>query len=374
MNQSDVLQALAGLEVDGIDPLRDGYVQDVAIEHHGDTAYIGIHVDDLWAGARPSDAAMEAMRVRVLGLAGVGAARIIPRSREDAEKARDAARRRRPARRGPTLPSGTSYVAVQSGKGGVGKSTVAVNLAAALARQGVRTALLDCDIYGFSVPTLLGVDRLPVAEKGKLRPPRVQGIEVMSMDFFVRQNQPVMWRGPMLGKALRQMTEETDWSDPQVMVLDLPPGTGDVAMDVHAFFPAAHVLVVTTPDPAAARVAVRAGQMARQIGHRLTGIVENLTQARCPECGHEQAFWGAGGGDLVARALQVPVLARVPWHPAAVGSECAVIPEDSEAGRVYAALASTVAGAIAQAAGGSEPKPDHPGDRTPAEARIGEQN
>jgi ATP-binding protein involved in chromosome partitioning len=337
--QADVLQALSGLVVDGVEPLASGYVQDVAIEWHADVAYVGVHVDELWSGHAPSEAAMAAMRERVLGLAGVGAARIIPRSAERAARARAIAQRGRRAQQPPALPPGVRLVAVASGKGGVGKSTVAVHLALALARAGVRAALLDCDIYGFSAPRLIGVEGRPAVEGGRMVPPRVRGVEVMSMDFFVREGQAVMWRGPMLGKALRQMTEETAWSDPEVMVLDLPPGTGDIALDVHAFFPAARVLVVTTPDPAAARVAVRAGEMAAHVGHVLLGVVENLSYAACACCGTRQHLWGSGGGDLVAEALGAPLLARVPWHPALGPGR---VPEgpSGEAAAVYDALAA----------------------------------
>ncbi|MCL6595381.1 MAG: Mrp/NBP35 family ATP-binding protein [Firmicutes bacterium] len=351
MRENDVLQALAGLRVDGVEPLAAGYVQDVAIEWHGDVAYVGVHVDDLWQGAPPSEAVLTAMRERVLALPQVGAARIIPRSAERARQAQEIARRRRDRAAAPKLPQGATFFAVQSGKGGVGKSTLAVNLAAALARRAVRTAILDCDVYGFSVPALLEVGARPHVVDGRLVPPRAHGVEVMSMAFFVPDGRPVVWRGPMLGKALRQMTEETAWSAPQVMVLDLPPGTGDVALDVHAFFPRARVLVVTTPDPASARVAVRAGEMARSVGHELVGVVENLTHAVCPGCGGRLELWGRGGGDLVASALDTRVVARVPWHPPGLAPA-------GMARAVYDALAAELASRL--------PSGDEPGADTDA--------
>ncbi len=348
MKETDVLQALAGLSVGRHRPLEDGRVQDVAIEWHGETAYIGVHVDDVWEGEAPPDEVMSVMRERVLAMPGVGAARIIPRSAERARQAQEIAKKNRQARREPKLPEGMQILAVQSGKGGVGKSTVSVNLAVAIGRLGVATALLDCDIYGFSVPTLLGIDRLPQVQDGRLVPPRAYGVEVMSMDFFVRENQAVMWRGPMLGKALHQMTEETAWSDPKVMVLDLPPGTGDVALDVHSFFPAARVIVVTTPDPAAARVAVRAGKMAKTVGHSLIGVVENLAYATCESCGHKKEYWGKGGGEIVARALGIPVLARIAWCESLVGSEVAVASPESDAAHAYADLAERALEALSE--------------------------
>jgi ATP-binding protein involved in chromosome partitioning len=338
LGPAQVLQALAGLVVDGVDPLGSGWVQDVAIEWHGETAYVGVHVDELWNGAPPPPAVMEAMRQRVLALPPVGAVRIIPRSAERARQAQDLARRR--AAGAPLrLPEGARFLAVQSGKGGVGKSTVSVNLAVALRRLGVPTGLLDCDIYGFSAPALIGVEGRPELRGRLLIPPQAHGVAVMSMDYFVRAGQAVMWRGPMLGKALRQMTEETAWDGAQALVLDLPPGTGDVALDVQRFFPQAQVVVVTTPDPAAAKVAARAGLMARQVGHRLLGVVENLAYATCSGCGQRQALWGEGGGLQVAEALGVPLLAQIPWYPEGVGGREAVAPEGSPAGATYAALA-----------------------------------
>jgi len=283
----------------------------------------------------------------------VGAARIIPRNPERARLARDMARRKREARREPALPGGTQVLAIQSGKGGVGKSTVSVNVAVALARLGVQTALLDCDIYGFSIPALMGIDTVPHVEGGRIVPPRAYGVEVMSMDFFVKDHQAVMWRGPMLGKALSQMTGQTAWSDPALMVLDLPPGTGDVALDVHAFFPTARVAIVTTPDPAAARVAVRAGQMAKTVGHTLLGVVENLSDAECAACGHRSAYWGSGGGQRLAQALGAPLLAKIPWDEALVGGSVAIANPTRDAGRVYMALATRILEAFPQVQGSS---------------------
>lgn len=343
LKDTDVLQQLAGLRIGRHRPLEDGRVQDVAIEWHGETAFIGVHVDTLWDGQEPPDEVTVAMRERLLTMPHVGAVRIIPRSPERARLAQDIASKNRRARQEqPRLPDTTQVLAIQSGKGGVGKSTVSVNLAVALTRLGMRSALLDCDIYGFSVPALMGIDTVPRIEDGRMVPPRAHGVEVMSMEFFVKENQAVMWRGPMLGKALRQMTGETAWSDPALMVLDLPPGTGDVALDVHAFFPTARVVVVTTPDPAAARVAVRASNMAQAVGHTLLGVVENLSYAACATCGHRTPYWGSGGGQLVAGTLGAPLLAEIPWDEALVGMNVAIANPTGEAGRAYTALATRI--------------------------------
>ncbi|MBX6378925.1 MAG: P-loop NTPase, partial [Clostridia bacterium] len=245
------------------------------------------------------------------------------------------------------VPEGARLVAVASGKGGVGKSTVAANLAVALARRGTRVAILDCDVYGFSVPDLLGVEEPAALRDRRLVPPRAHGVQVMSMEFFVPGNRPVVWRGPMLGTALRQLMGDTLWDEPQVMVLDLPPGTGDVALDVHEFFPDAAEIIVTTPDPFAARVAERAGTMALETGHVVLGVVENLAYLTCEGCGRRLHPFGRGGGDAVAAALGVPVLARIPHFPPGAGRTDGLCPPETEAGRAYDQLARGVLAGLA---------------------------
>jgi hypothetical protein len=161
----------------------------------------------------------------------------------------------------------------------------------------------------------------------------------MSMKFFIGDNAPVMWRGPMLGKAIRQMMEQTAWHAPRYMVLDLPPGTGDIALDVHDYFPAAAVLVVTTPDRHAAQVAERAGRMAQHLGRSVVGVVENLSSFACPDCGHETHPLGRGGGARVAEALAVPLLAEIPWVAPRDGVPMGLLPTSHPAAAVYRSLA-----------------------------------
>ncbi|MDI3297878.1 MAG: Mrp/NBP35 family ATP-binding protein [Bacillota bacterium] len=344
MEKREVLQALAGLKVGELDPLAEGFVQDVLIEPHADGDHVAVLVDDLWRGERPPEAALEAIRRRLEGRPGIAGVRVVPRSRGLAERSQALARSR--SRPRPRVPEGAGLLAVASGKGGVGKSTVSVNLAVALARRGVRTALLDCDIYGFSVPSLIGLDEPPRVRDGKIVPPSAHGVQVVSMDFFVRQNDPVIWRGPMLGTALRQLMGDTLWESPRLMILDLPPGTGDVALDVHEYFPDAAELVVTTPDPLAARVAERAGSMALRTGHRLLGVVENLAYMSCEGCGRRSHPFGRGGGDAVAAALGTEVLARIPFDPSKEGRGDGLFAAGSPAGRAYAELAERVAAAM----------------------------
>ncbi|MDI3257764.1 MAG: Mrp/NBP35 family ATP-binding protein [Kyrpidia sp.] len=238
----------------------------------------------------------------------------------------------------------TQFLAVASGKGGVGKSTVTANLAVALARDGYRVGVIDADIYGFSIPGLFGAaDRKPTVIDDLIMPVQADGVKIMSMNFFVPENTPVIWRGPMLGKMLRNFFAEVHWGELDVMLLDLPPGTGDVALDVHQLLPKAREIIVTTPQRNAAEVAVRAGMMARKTGHEILGVVENMAYRLCPHCGERDELFGRGGGQRVARDLGVNLLARIPLQPRTEG-ETGLYGPDTEAGRVFADLAKTVGG------------------------------
>jgi len=242
--------------------------------------------------------------------------------------------------------SRTRVVAISSGKGGVGKSTVTVNLAVALARQGASVAILDADVYGFSVPSMLGVDRPPTLLGDLLIPPVAHGVRCISMGFFVDEDKAVMWRGPMLHKALEQFLVDVHWGDPDFLVLDLPPGTGDVAMSIAQFVPRAEVLVVTTPQEAAERVAQRAAVLARQLRLPVRGVVENQSWFTGDDAKRYE-LWGHGGGEQLAKSLGVALLAQIPFLPALrhagdVGVPVAAFDPDGEAGQAFASLAERV--------------------------------
>ncbi|MGF1663010.1 MAG: Mrp/NBP35 family ATP-binding protein [Kineosporiaceae bacterium] len=213
--------------------------------------------------------------------------------------------------------SRTRVYAVASGKGGVGKSSVTVNLAAALAAGGASVGVLDADIHGFSVPRMLGVDRPPTRVDDMILPPVAHGVKVISIGMFVPGNQPVVWRGPMLHRAVQQFLADVFWDDPDVLLLDLPPGTGDVAITVGQLLPTAEILVVTTPQQAAAEVAERAGAVAVQTRQRVAGVIENMSWLELPD-GSRMELFGAGGGRAVAESLSrvvgadVPLLGQVP--------------------------------------------------------------
>ena len=218
----------------------------------------------------------------------------------------------------PRLPKGAlaqvkNVICVASGKGGVGKSTMTANLAAALQAEGHRAGALDCDVYGYSIPRMLGVGGKPqVSPERKIIPPvAASGVQTMSIGFFVEENAAVVWRGPMLHKAIQQFLEDVDWGDLDYLLLDLPPGTGDVSMTLAQLLPQSKVVLVTTPQPAAQTVARRAAEMAAKVDLELLGVVENMSGFTTPD-GQRFTIFGEGGGQLLADELDVPLLGKVP--------------------------------------------------------------
>ncbi len=216
------------------------------------------------------------------------------------------------------LPEGAlaqvkNVICVASGKGGVGKSTMTANLAAALTTEGKTAGALDCDVYGYSIPRMLGINRKPeVSPQKKIIPPVApSGPKTMSIGYFVDENAAVVWRGPMLHKAIQQFLEDVDWGELDYLLLDLPPGTGDVSMTLSQLLPQAKVLLVTTPQPAAQTVAQRAAQMAAKVDLEMLGVIENMSAFTGPD-GERVAIFGEGGGQLLADELDIPLLGKVP--------------------------------------------------------------
>src|SRR6201994_2867367 len=238
--------------------------------------------------------------------------------------------------REPVIPfaqpgSLTRVYAVASGKGGVGKSSVTVNIAAALAARGLSVGLLDADIYGHSVPRMMGTTDRPTQVESMILPPVAHEVKVISIAQFTQQNTPVVWRGPMLHRALQQFLADVYWGDLDILLLDLPPGTGDVAISVAQLIPGAEIIVVTTPQHAAAEVAERAGSIALQTKQRVVGVVENMSGLQLPDGSTMQVF-GEGGGAQVAERLtramgaDVPLLGQIPLDPALVAAGDSGIP------------------------------------------------
>ena len=216
--------------------------------------------------------------------------------------------------RGGTRPVAATprIYAVASGKGGVGKSTVTANLAVALATAGQRVGVLDADVWGYSVPQLFGVRRAPVALGGLMLPVRAHGVALMSTGFFVAEDTPIVWRGPMLHKALQQFLSDVYWGELDVLLLDLPPGTGDITLSLLELVPDAALLAVTTPQLAARTVASRVARMAREADMPVAGVVENMTAAVCAGCGDTTALFGSGGGATLAEQTGAPLLGQIP--------------------------------------------------------------
>ena len=250
----------------------------------------------------------------------------------------------------PTFFTGsdTTVIAVASGKGGVGKSSVTVNLACALAAEGHRVGVLDADVWGFSVPRMMGVTGKPVGFNDMILPLESHGVKVISMGFFVPEETPVIWRGPMLHKAIEQFLGDVYWGDLDFLLCDLPPGTGDVSISLASFLPGASMLVVTTPQEAARKVAERAGKMAERTNLRPVGVIENMSWFVCPHCGEQTPIFGQGGGGEAAETLGVPLFAQVPLEPALReggddGAPIVVTDPDSPAGEALRRAARELA-------------------------------
>jgi ATP-binding protein involved in chromosome partitioning len=242
--------------------------------------------------------------------------------------------------------SNTRVLLIASGKGGVGKSSVTTNLSVALSRRGMRVAVVDADVWGFSIPRMLGVDRPPTIIDEMIVPPEAHGVACISMGFFVQEDQPIIWRGPMLHKALEQFLTDVFWDDPDYLLVDLPPGTGDISLSLAQFLPRAELYVVTTPQPAAQRVAQRAAFMAHKVNLEVKGVIENMSWFTGDD-GTRYELFGAGGGAELAERLEVPLLAQVPLVPELrqggdAGRPITVADPHSEASRVFDALAARI--------------------------------
>ncbi len=242
--------------------------------------------------------------------------------------------------------SRTRVLLIASGKGGVGKSSVTTNLAVALAKKGRSVAVVDADVWGFSIPRMLGVGRPPVLIDQMIVPPEAYGVRCISMGFFVGEDQPVIWRGPMLHKALEQFLTDVFWDEPDYLVVDLPPGTGDISISLAQFLPRAELYVVTTPQPAAQEVAQRAAFMAEKVRLDTKGVIENMSWFTGDD-GTRYEIFGSGGGQLLADKIDVPLLGQVPLVPALReggddGRPITAVDPDAEAARAFFDIAERI--------------------------------
>jgi ATP-binding protein involved in chromosome partitioning len=250
------------------------------------------------------------------------------------------------------VPGVKNVIAVGAGKGGVGKTTVAVNIAVALAQSGSRVGIIDGDIYGPNVPIMLGLATELVAdEQGRILPAERYGVQVVSMGFLTHDDSPVIWRGPMLHGAVQQFFRQVAWNDLDYLVVDLPPGTGDVALSLSQSVPVSGAIVVTTPQQVSLADTRRAVRMYQKLNIRPLGLIENMSHFVCPSCGHESDIFGHGAGEDLARAMEVPFLGRLPiYEPIRVGGDSGrpiVIEEpDSPAARAFRAVAEQAAAQV----------------------------
>jgi len=353
--EDDVVNVLRGV----VDPELGSDIVDLGMVH-------GIDVDDdgtvtatvvlTISGCPLRTQIREDVESKLRGLPGVREARVRFGEMTQQERSDLMQRVRRKLADNPPateVPLTTRVIAVASGKGGVGKSSVTVNLATAMAARGLHIGVLDADIWGFSVPRMLGITgRLGATDERKIRPNHIAvgegGLEVVSMGFLVdAEDQALMWRGLMLSKALEQFLTDVGWGELDYLVIDMPPGTGDIQMALSRLLPRTELLVVTTPALAAQKVAVRVADMARRSYLKVLGVVENMSSFTC-EHGETYALFGEGGGRTLADDLDVPLLGQVPLDPELSAANDAGRPlvttaPDSEAGQAFAFIAERVA-------------------------------
>ncbi|MBB3052811.1 ATP-binding protein involved in chromosome partitioning [Prauserella isguenensis] len=298
-----------------------GMVKDITV---GDGGVVTVEVYLTVAGCPMKDTITKDTKAAVSELPGVSEVRVELDVMSD-EQRTELRKQLRGDAEEPVIPfaqpgSMTRVYCVASGKGGVGKSSVTVNLAASMAERGLKVGVVDADIYGHSVPRMLGADEKPTKVESMIMPPQAHGVKVISIGMFTPGNTPVVWRGPMLHRALQQFLADVFWGDLDILLLDLPPGTGDIAISTAQLIPNAEILVVTTPQQAAAEVAERAGAIALQTRQRVAGVIENMSWFEAPD-GSRMEIFGSGGGQTVADSLsksvgaEVPLLGQVPLDP-----------------------------------------------------------
>ena len=318
-----------------------GMVREVSLE--GDTARVGVVVPSPGWHTAPLGEAIGAA-VKALG---IQSGEIDVAFMDDAGRAAVVAVLRRDR---PPMPGGqgsrTRVIAVASGKGGVGKSSVTANTAIALHQAGLDVAVVDADVWGYSIPKMLGIQHPPQAVDSLIIPSQAHGVRAISMDFFVPTDEAVVWRGPMLHKALEQFLGDVFWDEPDILLIDMPPGTGDVAISMSQFLPRAQTLVVTTPQVTAQRVAKRAAGMAKKVNQEVLGVVENMSWFTGDD-GKRYEIFGSGGGAALAGELGVPLLGSVPLLPAMRdgadrGEPVALAAPGSEAAVAFDAIAARI--------------------------------
>ncbi len=341
MNKESVMTLLGGIndENTGCDLVTAGAVREVGI--HEDRISVDIRLGYPLAGQAEELAAE--IKAKLEQDADIDAAAVNVGWKVQPHKVQEELK---------PLTSISNIIAVGSGKGGVGKSTTAVNLAIALQREGARVGLLDADIYGPSIPAMLGLKGQPSIDGEKIVPKEAHGLKVMSIGFLVEEDTPMIWRGPMVTSALQQLLNDTLWGTLDYLVIDLPPGTGDIQLTLAQRIPTAGAIIVTTPQDIALLDARKALHMFRKVDVPVLGVVENMSTHICTACGHEEAIFGQGGGEQMAKDFEIPLLGQLPLameirSAMDAGKPTVAHSPDSPAAMSYRSMALRTAGALA---------------------------
>jgi ATP-binding protein involved in chromosome partitioning len=341
LDQSAVLDALRSVKDPDLhkDIVTLGFVKDIST----DNGRVSFTIELTTPACPVKDAMQEQARQVVAAIPGVTDVRV---SMTAAVRAAH-----NPASQQAPIAGVKNIIAVGAGKGGVGKTTLAVNLAAALARLGGRVGIVDGDIYGPNIPMMLGIDSPLLAEGEKILPPEKHGLKVVSMGFLANADSPVIWRGPMLHSVIRQFFHDVKWGELDYLVIDMPPGTGDVALSLSQTVPVAGGIVVTTPQEVSLADSRRAVRMYQKLNIPVLGLVENMSYFVCPGCGHESDIFGRGGGERIAQELEVPFLGSIPiYQPIRQGGDTGTPPvitePDSPAGLAFLSAAEQTAAQV----------------------------
>lgn len=341
VSPQDVLEALKGVEdaAHGKDIVSLGYVKDIEVTSDHTVVVIQMKAD------RPPKANEQLVETIQKAVEAIGA------PRAEVEIAAPAASS--PAAQSNLIPQVKSTIAVASGKGGVGKSTVAANLAVALSRLGAKVGLMDTDVYGPSVPSLMGAKKEPRVVDGKLEPPIEWDVKMISMGYFLPHDEAVIWRGPMLHKTIQQFLGDVNWGELDYLVMDLPPGTGDIQLSLSQTIPLTGAVIVSTPQDLALDVAWKAIAMFKKLNIPILGIVENMSYFVCPHCGVREDIFGHGGAKEAAADLGLPFLGEIPLDPKIrIQSDAGrpvALDLDTPLGEAYQVVAKALAGQVARA-------------------------
>jgi len=350
LSEAQVYDTLKTVQYPGYtkDIVSFGLVKSVQVQGQNVAVVVQMTTNQQDVATKLQQVTEEALRA----LAGIGTVQVEVRLK-DQVPAEVQTHQHAPPRVAP-LPGVQNIIAVASGKGGVGKSTVATNLAVALSMAGLRTGLLDADIYGPSIPLMMGVhDKPQVSSTNRILPFLNHGVQMQSLGFFLGENSPVIWRGPMVMRAVQQLLQDTDWGELDVLVVDLPPGTGDVQLTLAQTVPLTGAILVTTPQDLALLDVKKGAEMFKQVDAPLLGIVENMSFFTCPDCGKETEIFRRGGGQKESERLGIPLIGRVPLDPEVcdagdTGVPVAIGQPDTQAGAEFHKIAAAVVEILSQ--------------------------